>query len=334
MNKLFNIGRTKMIDEAAYMHKPATFGKIFWPFLLVFMGTNLFSGLIVGLVTTVYDTIIYTKNGIYGQIVEMLKNGDSYKDVMTVLEENPVSTPWWMTYVILFSSAITIVGAIYYCKKVEKRPITSMGLRKNGVALEIILGLLIGLCMVLAMTAILHFSGAVKFFRNPFDQRIFRPSIVLFFLGFLVQAVSEELLYRGFFLTSLSRDIRPIFSALICALVYSVFNFSSVLSFINAFLFAFLLNVYVLKRGSLWGSIMIRFVWLFTESAVLGTTGELSALFLPAYKKNMLLLTGEYGYGLGDGLLSTAVLIFVCALLLLLKTKKSERSAVEIEYFN
>ena len=322
-----------MIDEAAFMHKPSTFGRMIWPFLLVVILCGLASGLIVGLINTIYDTIEYIQNGVYDDMVNILNNGGSLEDAMDEINKNPIKIPWWMTFVDLFSNAVIIFGAIFYCLKFEKRPLSSMGIRKKGVAVELLLGAAIGAVLVGAVFCILNFSSAVTFARHP-DTRIIRPSIILYFFGFLVKVVAEELLYRGFFLTSLSRDIRPIFSALLTALIFSLFNFGSIFTFINTFLFSFLLNIYVLKRGSLWGTIALRFIWCFTEAAVLGTTGLGAALFIPDYSDNLLLLTGEFGYGLDSGLLATIIFIFAIFIVLLLNTKKSEQSCVEIEYFN
>ncbi len=325
MNKIFNIQRTKMIDEAAFMHKPSSFGKIIGPFLLVIILCNLASGLIIGFVSSTYDIILAIKSS---------SNAETFLDALENLVENPLEMPWWMSFVSLFSNAVVIFGAIFYCVKFEKRPVSSMGFRKNDVALELFLGFLIGALLIGTVFSVLHFSGAVEFMRHPFDNRIIRPSIILFFLGFIVRVVGEELLYRGFLLTSLARDIRPIFSALLTSLVFSLFNFGSIFSFVNTFLFSFLLNLYVLKRGSLWGTIAIRFVWCFCESVVLGATGLGSALFIPKYNGSLLLLTGEPGYGFENGLLSTIIFVFAIFIILLLKTKKSEQSCVEIEYFN
>ena len=330
--KLFDIKRTKMIDEAAFMHRPSTFGKTFWPFLLVVIVCEMIAGMLVSLVGSIYETIVYIKDGTYEAILEEMNNGAAFVDVIDKLTS---ALPWWLDFVMLFSYGITIAGVIFYCVKIEKRPFSSLGFRKNGVALEIMLGLGIGALLIGALFSVVYFSGAVDFVRHP-DTRILRPTIILYFFGFLVQVVSEELLYRGFLLTSLSRDIRPIFSALLTALVCSIFNFSSLIGFINAFLFSFLLNIYVLKRGSIWGTISLRFVWCFVESVVLGFTGYGATIFFPKEIASSLTLVfaGAPGYGFESGLITSILLVFTIFMLLLLKTKKSERSSVEIEYFN
>lgn len=332
--KLFDIKRTKMIDEAAFMHRPSSFGKTFWPFLLLVFICDFIASIIVGIVGSIYDTVIYIKDGTYEAMVNAMGEGQSFMDVFSTYMSD-VTIPWWLDFVTLFSYGITIAGVIFYCLKIEKRPLSSLGFRKNGVVLEILLGLGIGALLIGAVYAIVTSTGAVTFVRHT-DTRILRPSIILYFFGFLVKVVSEELLYRGFLLTSLSRDIRPIFSALLTALVCSIFNFSTLIGFINSFVFCFLLNVYVLKRGSIWGSISIRFVWCFFEAVVLGFTGLGAAMFLPATPTSSvsLLLAGTPGYGFDSGLIATILFIFTIFILLLLKTKKSERSCVEVEYFN
>ena len=328
MNKLFDIKRTKMIDEAAFMHKPSTFGRMLWPFLLVVILTSMASGLIIGIATTIYSMIVYTRTGAMDEMTTIMQN-DGYHGVMSYLELNPIEAPWWLGYIGLFSSAVVIFGAIFYCVKIEKRSIFSMGIRKKGVALELLWGFLIGAIFVGIVFCVFHFSGAITFVRHQ-DARIIRPSIIFYFLGFLVQAFADELLYRGYFLTSLARDIRPVFAALLGALVFSLFNFYTIFSFLNSFLFAFLLNIYVLKRGSIWGSMALRFTWNFGYAVILGGAGLSAAMFVPKYNANFFTGFGDFE----SGLLFTILLVCAIMIVLLLKTNKNERSCVEIEYFN
>ena len=333
--KLFDIKRTKMIDEAAFMHRPSSFGKTFWPFLLVVIICELIAGMLVGTIGSIYEFIVLIKDGTLQTFIDGLDKDTSYLDIVNNMPHLPSDSLWWLDFILLFSYGVTIAGAIFYCLKMEKRPFSSLGFRKNGAAVEILIGLGVGAALIGTVFSVVYFSGAVDFVRH-IDTRIFRPSIILYFFGFLVKVVSEELLYRGFLLTSLSRDIRPFFSALLTALVCSIFNFSSLIGFLNAFLFSLLLNIYVLKRGSIWGTVALRFVWCFTEEVVLGFTGLGAAMFIPKEQSSSLVavLAGTPGYGFDSGLVASILFVFTIFILLLLKTKKSERSVVEIEYFN
>ena len=137
----------------------------------------------------------------------------------------------------------------------------------------------------------------------------------------------------------LARDIKPMTAIIISALLQALSSFSAynITGFINALLFGVLLGIFVFKRGSIWGAAAIRFVWSFIGCSILGTpvfgSYPMISLLAPKYNEPAI-LSGSTSAGFEAGLLMTALLIVSIALTLLLKTKKSEESAVKIEYFN
>lgn len=325
MKKLFNIKRTKMVDELAFGHNHMAFGKTFIAFfvisMIVYVATN-----------TITNTPVMVN-----YIATSIQDGTfvSITDAMISFLESPITIlPWWVTPLQLFGGVFAIIALAVYMKKFEKRKISSIGLRKSGAPLELLLGALIGALMIGAAFASTLFSGAVSYTIVGFDIRI-----LVYALGFLVFAFGEELLVRGFFMNMLARDIKPMAAIITSSLLYSLSSFSvyNIVSFINTFLFSMLLGIFVFKRGSIWGAFAIRFVWSFVGVSILGTTVfssyPLISVLVPTFNPPEI-LSGSVSYGFGGGLIMTAILALAIIITLLLNTKKSEQSAVKIEYFN
>lgn len=76
MNKIFMIKRTKMIDEAAFRHKPTPPGRGILSFILVYFLANIFSSLIMFAVTFVYSIVYSVKSGLLDVYSKALEDGN------------------------------------------------------------------------------------------------------------------------------------------------------------------------------------------------------------------------------------------------------------------
>ena len=325
MKRLFNIKRTKMVDELAFGHNPMAFGKSFLAFFLISIIVNVATNTLTNTPILLDYLVKSIASGKFTSLTEML---------IEFLESPYVTLPWWSTPLQLLGGVFAIVAVSIYIKKFEKRKISAVGVRKGGALVEILLGALIGGALIGAMFAITLFSGAISYTFVGFDIRI-----LLYALGFAVFAFGEELLVRGFFMNVLARDMKPMTAIIISALLHAISGFSlyNITSFINTLVFGIFLGVFVFKRGSIWGSAAIRFMWSFVGCSILGTTVfgsyPIISLLIPKYNEPAI-LSGSTSYGFEYGLIMTALLIVATLLVLLLKTKKSEESFVKIEYFN
>ena len=326
MKKFFDIKRTRMIDVAAYGHTPASFMRVFISFFLVYIISNAASNLIAFPFTFIYDSTIFD------YILELFKG--NYEAAESILNQSPVTdTPWWIFLLDLFSYGFVIFASIFYCKKFEKRSPSSMGLRKNGVVLEILLGLLFGGALIGINYFATGIEGAVGYEFNGI-----KPLILLFIPAFFVLALGEELLIRGFYMTSLARDYNPWLSIITSSLVISLFSLSytSIIGFVNTLILNIMLGILVFKRGSIWCGVVIKLVWGFVGANILGTSvfgyTQMLSIFTPVYSDGGTFISGgEIGF-IG-GIFTTVILVCMIIILLLIKTKKGEESSVKIEYF-
>ena len=124
MNKLFNIKRTKMIDEAAKGHNPSAFGKIFLAVFLVYIISNAITNLVTTVPTTIYYLALAIQNGTYAEIEAAVLEGNT--SLATSLLYSMMTTlPWWASLLQLLGGGVLFGAVIIYWKKFEKRKIAS-----------------------------------------------------------------------------------------------------------------------------------------------------------------------------------------------------------------
>ena len=160
--------------------------------------------------------------------------------------------------------------------------------------------------------------------------------IILYFLGYMVQGMSEEILCRGYLMVSMQRGCPLWVAVLTNSLLFTVLHLGNPgitpLALLNLALFGIFASLYTLRRGSLWGIGAIHTIWNFAQGNIFG----ISVSGLSGSPSIMTATTAEGGslvhggaFGMEGGLGVTAVLLIGCAVLLLIKTKKSEITALE-----
>ena len=234
--------------------------------------------------------------------------------------------------VFLASSGLYIPGSIIYCKCFEKRRLFSIGFNKKGVIPEYLFGIAVGTLMISIPAFICYLTGCVRF---SFGASVSPLVIALFFLAFVLQGLGEEVLFRGYLLTSLSRRHNVWVAIIVSSLMFAVFHISNanfgIIPFINITLFGVFSSVFMLKRGSIWAVGAIHTVWNFLQGNVFGISVSGNPRFPSVLEANdadfgSILSGGDFGL---EGGLGVTVILLVCLLLaLLMPAKKSELEAV------
>ena len=335
MKNLFDIKRTRMTDDAAFRHNPVQPGKTVLTFILVYFVAGLLSSLVSLIADSAYNLIMASKSGLLDAYTAAAKAGDAAA-VEEILSElfTTIESPWWLVIVDLFATAIVAGAAIFYCLKMEKRPFKSLGLRGGKSAIgESFMGLGIGLLIVLMTAGFAFATTSVSFTLNS----PLTGALLLLIPACLVNALGEEILWRGYFMTSIARDTTPLKSIFIMSIVYTVFNiiYLNPILIINAFLFSFLMGLYVFKRGSIWGATLLNFVWTYASTVIFGSflpnVGVTPSLLAPVFLRADFVSGGELGFF--AGLSFTLMLLVSITVLLLTKTKKTEISSFTIDFF-
>lgn len=239
----------------------------------------------------------------------------------------------------LFSTIFPAVIIVIYCRFMEKRSLESMGIIKSRWALKYPLGFVLGFAMFTATLLLALAAGAISYsgadINNGEDFGVF----VLFCLGWIIQGAEEEILCRGYFMSSLSSKL-PLWAAvLVSSVTFSLlhifnggFNF---IVFVNLTLTGIMFALLAIRFNSLFVCCGAHSAWNLVQGNFYGlpvsgmyNLGPSVFRFQLAAKdpevfKNAEIWTGG-PFGLEGSIGETIIMIAaICALLFIPKLKKT-----------
>lgn len=235
-----------------------------------------------------------------------------------------------LTIVMLFTTTMTIVVTLLFCKLIQKRKMSSVGFVKKGFLKEYIIGLLVGFVIFSAAVLLCIVTGSLNItgLSSTFSVGIF----LLFGLGYMIQGMSEEVLCRGYMMISIARRYPLWLAVLLNSLFFSALHLGnsgiSVLALVNLTLFGVFASVYFLKRGNIWGIGAIHSIWNFAQGHFYGikVSGiETSCSVLGSVPTEGRSLINGGAFGLEGGLAVTVVLVLGTVILLLIPAKYAKK---------
>lgn len=171
----------------------------------------------------------------------------------------------------LLLSVTYIAVAFVYCLCIEKRSLSSMGISKKRVISSYSIGIAIGAIMILAVIGIGYLFGVYQYVGIG---TISITTLLLFVFAFMIQTMSEEILFRGYFMNSLTNRVGKWGAIFISAFIFACLHLPNagmnIFYFISILLLGVFLGMYVLKTGNIWGASGIHFAWNFIQTTILG----------------------------------------------------------------
>ena len=250
------------------------------------------------------------------------------QDVTMSVMEKP-----WIMLISLFATVATTIAAIFYCRKIERRSFASMGLQKQGWFKRYIIGFIIGTAMLLLCALILWLMGDLNF---AFAEKIPVFYLLAFFVGFVIQGMSEEVLLRGFFMVSLNNRCKTATAVGISSVAFALLHLGnpgiSLLALVNITLFGTFMAVYILRTDNLLGACAIHSAWNFAQGNLLGIrvsgTAQLPTVAVMNPIGEQSLFHGG-DFGLEGGLIVTFVTLVAIALTLFLPQKSNKTESLQ-----
>lgn len=234
------------------------------------------------------------------------------------------------TVLSLFLQIFPILVILLFCKRVQKRKAWTLGFKKRNALREYGIGMLTGLLIMTLVAGIGWAAGALQIRAAENALQIKNLGLlVLYFMGFLLQGMCEEVYCRGYFIISLGRKHGNLWlavgiSSLLFACLHLLNPGITLIAFLNLVLFGIFAGVYFLKRGDIWGIGALHSLWNFTQGNIWGVrVSGLQpgpSLFTAEATEGLELLNGG-AFGLEGGLITTAVLILGTCILLKLPQK-------------
>lgn len=305
--------KPKMFEES----KKSTASENLLVNILVFIGIFL----IIIIAESVIPTILS-----YDEIQAEI-NAVGNADISTAIEiASRVSMkPEYLIPTLLCTAFGTLISLIY-CRFSEARHISSMGVRKNKIFTHYFQGILVGLTM---MTAIVLISLLFGINSISLCANINFSLIGLYFLGFLVQGMSEEFIFRGFLMNTLGGKHHTLTAIGVSAAAFSLAHLTNpgfnLLTFVNLAMFGGFASLYMICFDDIWGVCAIHSIWNFTQGSLYGIsvsgTGNTESVFRTAAKTDSTILSGG-DFGIEGSIVTTFVLVVGIAVMLLILNKK------------
>ena len=258
-----------LIDETQAVCKKRTFFKVSITFLLIYMIGSFLTNMVM---TGPLMTYVMTDS----EIVEIMGSGLSAEEYASRIEEALTriyaNMPDWMNAISLYATVAVIAVAIFYCTRIEKRRLFTLGFRLKGAFLEYVSGIGIGLVLFSAVYGIDLLSGDLVF--GGINESRSVGTLLLFFFGFVIQGASEEILLRGYFFISSAACGNVPVAVFVSSGLFAAMHLGnpgvSIIAVFNIFLFGVLAALYFLKRGSIWGICAVHSIWNFAQGNIFG----------------------------------------------------------------
>lgn len=227
----------------------------------------------------------------------------------------------------LLATVFGTITSVIYCRNIEVRPVTSMGIKKGKIIPHYLKGLATGIVMMTVITLMSVVSGvnSISLCRN-----INFGIILLYLLGFFVQGMSEEFIFRGYLMTTIGGHHSGVLAIVISAGAFAVahaFNPGfGVLSCINLVLFGVFAGMYMICFGDIWGVCGIHSIWNFMQGnfygiSVSGTGNTESVFRTTAETSHSWLSGGEFGI---EGSIFTTIVLVAGIIPVFMKIRKNQ----------
>ncbi|MDE6087486.1 MAG: CPBP family intramembrane metalloprotease [Oscillospiraceae bacterium] len=226
-----------------------------------------------------------------------------------------------MTRTMLYCTVFATLVIFFFCKVIEGRKLNTLGLRKEHAVLQYLAGLGVGFVLFSLTVFFSNMLGGLEFHGL---QEFSISGILIMFGGWILQGMSEEVICRGYLMTTILRNHKPVWAILSNAILFGFMhafnNGFSIPAVINLTLFGVMISLYVLRTNNLWGACAIHTIWNFVQGNFYGlpvsglNTG--ATIFSASLIEKRDLFNGG-AFGLEASLPCTLILSIAIAVLLL-----------------
>jgi membrane protease YdiL (CAAX protease family) len=178
---------------------------------------------------------------------------------------------------VIFQEAVlagAAVTATLCAGLIERRRLSRLGVGLRGVLPRFVQGLLAGLAMMTALVGALWGGHAVQIDRIALHDPDALRSGLQWALAFLLVAVAEELVFRGYLLQTLARGLNFRWASLITSGLFLAAHLGNpgetTIGLAAAFLFGAVSCLSVWRTGTVWWAMGFHTAWNWTQTFVFG----------------------------------------------------------------
>ena len=218
-----------------------------------------------------------------------------------------------------------------WTRKVEKRPIRTLGFYKENFLSALFKGYGLGLSLFILTLAGLVVLGQYQFDSIHLDT--YSLAFTLFTIPFwILQGTAEELVTRAWLIPQLAKRTNLKVAIIISSSLFTLLHLGNpgitFLSAIDLFLFGVAMSLYLLKTDTIWGIGGIHGAWNFAQGNLFGvlvsgqSSGTSLMTFLP--QGNQGWLSGG-SFGIEGSIMTSLVLLLLIVYLAYQLKKENER---------
>lgn len=177
---------------------------------------------------------------------------------------NPISN-------VLISNTIAVILSLSYIVKIGKRSFSSLGMSKDKILGNYVIGCSIAVLLLLVMWLVnIIFNGVSTTINTNFNLLLF----IFLLIGFMFQGFMEELMMRGVIFIQFSLRFGVIIAIIFNSMIFAAGHLgnadASIISVINTFLFGILTSIMFYYHENLWIVSGLHSAWNFILGPVLG----------------------------------------------------------------
>lgn len=305
-----------------------------WKQILKFIGVYI----CISILTTIITFILFFILGILYAVIVGIQVGIVSNNAVESAEliskmTNVLFTPRLEPCITLYSTAVTCVLTALYCKLFEKRSFRSIGLQKKNSFKHYLIGLLLGGIIICITITVDFLVGGLKIegISDGFNGTTIL-FIVIYFVGFMFQGASEEIMFRGFLMTDIARKNKITIAIITSSLIFSLMHIFNpgitIFELISIFLMGIFLSLYIICFDNIWGACAIHTIWNFVQVNIVGINTDLLKITDSVFKTSDITDTGVFH--IIDGIIGIAFFVIAICLLLLYMKKHGKLSLLKI----
>lgn len=238
-----------------------------------------------------------------------------------------------LVLIMLFTEIFMILIFMLYARFKENRSLSSLGFVKAKMIPSYLIGILGAAVSMIIATVVCLITGAFTIEKTECSILYFS----LYALGWIIQGLAEEVMCRGFLMTSIARRYSLKTAVIANSVVFAVLHVLNpsgitVMAFVNLFLYGVFASMMFIYSENICLCAGFHTVWNMIQGNVLGipVSGiRVPSLFAINMNENLSLINGG-AFGLEGGLCVTAILIAGCMILFALGRKKSKNKSTAI----
>ena len=312
--------------------------RIFKDFQASKMSLYIYTSLLLAFVFVfVGEFVAYTLYGIsllalIGLVRNFGETGQAFAAFLqTLLQSLTDKTSDFRLILELLSFGFVLNTVFRWTRKVEKRPIRTLGFYKENFLSNLLKGFGLGLTLFL-----LTLLGLVALGQYRFESIHLNPYSLVFIIFtipfWILQGTAEEVVSRAWLLPQLASRTNIKLAVLISSLFFTLLHVGNSgltpLSLVNLFLFGVAMALYLLKTDTVWGVAGIHGAWNFAQGNLFGilVSGQQSGTSLMTFlpQGNQDWLSGG-SFGIEGSIMTSLVLLLLIVYLGYQLKKENER---------